>query len=81
MSEYTLDDVREKADYYGEFMIVLESDREYDFHNFTVTFGDEDNAPALNDNEIRVDGLKDGEYLFVDIPVDRIEHIYAHREA
>lgn len=80
MSEYTLDEIREKAEYYGEFMLVLESDREYDYHNFTVTFGDESDADALLGNEIRVEGMKDGEHLVVDIPVGRIEHVYAHRE-
>jgi len=80
MSEYTLDEIREKAQYYGEFMLVLESDREYDYHNFTVTFGDESDADALLGNEIRIEGMKDGEHLVVDIPVGKIEHVYAHRE-
>lgn len=81
MSNYTLDQIREKAQYYGEFMLVLESDREYDYHNFTVTFGDDSSGIALSDDELRIEGMKDGEYLVVDIPVDRIEHVYAHREA
>jgi hypothetical protein len=83
---YTLDDIREKASYFGEFMLVLESDREYDFHNFTVTFGDDEEAEALRENEFRVEGLhedEDGEteHLVVDVPVGRVEHVYAHREA
>lgn len=83
---YTLDDIREKAQYFGEFMLVLESDREYDFHNFTVTFGDESDAPALAANEFRVEGLHedergDTEHVVVDVPVGRVEHVYAHREA
>lgn len=80
--EYTFADIREKAQHYGEFMLVLESDREYDFHNFTVTFGDEEGAEALRDNEIRIEGVdgESGEHLVVDIPVERIEHIYAHKE-
>jgi hypothetical protein len=81
MCQYTLDDIREKAKYYGEFMLVLESDREYDYHNFTVTFGDDSDAPSLSDTELRVEGMKDGEYVSVDIPVCRVEHVYAHREA
>jgi hypothetical protein len=83
---YELDDIREKARYFGEFMLVLESDREYDFHNFTVTFGDEEDADALRENEFRVEGLHEGEdgereHLVVDVPVGRVEHVYAHREA
>ena len=81
MTAYTMDDIRAKRAYYGEFMLVLESDREYDFHNFTTTFGDEEDAEGLQDNEIRVEGMKDGDYLSVDIPVGRIEHVYGHREA
>lgn len=81
MTAYTMDDIRAKRAYYGEFMLVLESDREYDFHNFTTTFGDEEDAESLQDNEIRVEGMKDGDYLSVDIPVGRIEHVYGHREA
>jgi len=83
---YTLDEIREKATHFGEFMLVLESDREYDFHNFTVTFGDQEDADALAENEFRVEGLHtdgDGEteHLVVDVPVGRVEHVYAHREA
>jgi len=75
-----MDEIRAKRAYYGEFMLVLESDREYDYHNFTVTFGDESDADALLGNEIRIEGMKDGEHLVVDIPVGKIEHVYAHRE-
>jgi len=77
---YTANQIREKAQYYGEFMLVLESDREYDFHNFTVTFGEDESSPALSDDEIRIEGVMDGEHLVVDIPIERIEHVYAHRE-
>jgi len=77
---YTIDDLKEKAAYYGEFMLVLESDREYDFHNFTVTFSS-DEAQALSEDEFRIEGMDEsGEHLVVDIPVDRVEHVYAHRE-
>ena len=77
---YTANQIREKAQYYGEFMLVLEIDGEYDFHNFTVTFGEDESSPALSDDEIRIEGVMDGEHLVVDIPIERIEHVYAHRE-
>lgn len=81
MAEYTLGAIRAKADHYGEFMLVLESGIEYDFHNFTTTFGDETDEGCLLDNEIRIEGIGgDGDHLIVDIPVSRIEHVYAHRE-
>ena len=44
-TEYTFDDIKAKMTGFGEFMVVLESDREYDFHQLTVTFGDEEDAP------------------------------------
>ena len=85
-TEYTFDDIRDKQQDFGEFMVVLESDREYDFHQLTVTFGDEEDAPpALRENEFRLEGLmedEDGEIedRVVDIPVGRVEHVYAHRQ-
>lgn len=80
MGHYTIDNIREKANHYGEFMLVLESDREYDFHTFTVEYGDSSSGIALRNDEIRIEGVSDGEHLVVDIPVSRIEHVYAHRE-
>lgn len=83
---YTFDDIKAKMGEFGEFMVVLESDREYDFHQLTVTFGDEEDAPqSLRENEFRLEGLmedEDGEIedRVVDIPVGRVEHVYAHRE-
>lgn len=84
---YTLGQIEKKAEHFGEFMVVLESDREYDFHNFTVTTGpkEADRLPPLADNEFRIEGLHedadgDTEQLVVDIPVGRVEHVYAHRE-
>jgi hypothetical protein len=80
-TEYTLEQIEQKAEHFGEFMVVLESDREYDFHNFTVTTGptEGDRLPPLATNEFRIEGLHDGEHLVVDIPVGRVEHVYAHR--
>lgn len=81
-TEYTLEQIEEKAQHYGEMMVVLESDREYDFHNFTVTTGptDGDNLPPLAENEFRIEGMHEGDDLVVDIPVGRVEHVYAHRD-
>jgi hypothetical protein len=60
MSEYSLERLRRKVEYYGECMMVLESDREYEF---------------------RLEGhSSDQEYLVVDIPAHRVEHVYAHKE-
>jgi len=80
MSTYTLDDLREKAALFGELMLVLESGEEYDFHLFTATFGDEERNVGLRENEVRIEGLGEEEYLVIDIPVGRIEHVYSHRE-
>jgi len=93
-TEYSLEEIQTKAEYYGEMMIVLESDREYDFHQFTVTTGPRgayevkpgQELPPLGESEIRIEGMKededgDVEEVVVDIPVGRIEHVYTHREA
>mgnify|MGYP006914311100 CR=1 FL=1 len=32
------------------------------------------------ENEVRIEGLGEEEYLVIDIPVERIEHVYSHRE-
>ena len=80
MANYTMDDVRDKAAYFGEMMFVLDSGEEYDFHFHTVTFGDDSDAHALAENELRIEGIRDGEFLVVDVPVGSIEHIYTHRE-
>jgi len=92
-TEYSLEEIQTKAEYYGEMMIVLESDREYDFHQFTVTTGPRgayevkpgQELPPLGEGEIRIEGMKededgDVEEVVVDIPVGRIEHIFTHRE-
>lgn len=81
MSEYSLERLRQKVEYYGECMMVLESDREYDVHNLTVTWGDQEDAPELCEHEFRLEGhSSDQEYLVVDIPAHRVEHVYAHKE-
>lgn len=81
---YTKEQIEAKRDHFGELMLVLESDREYDFHNFTATFGDEVDDDSLRADEVRIEGLREEggstEHIVVDIPLDSIEHIYSHRE-
>jgi hypothetical protein len=56
----------------GELMVVLESDREYDLHPHDT---------VIEDGYVETEGIKDGDYLEVTFPVDRVEHYYLHREA
>jgi hypothetical protein len=80
MSEYSLERLRAKVEHYGECMFVLESDREYDVHNLTVTWGDLADEPELCEHELRIEGMHDHDHLVVDVPAHRVEHVYAHRE-
>jgi len=56
----------------GELMVVLESDREYDLHPHDTSIGVD---------YVLTEGIKEGDYVEVTFPVDRVEHYYLHREA
>jgi hypothetical protein len=56
----------------GELMVVLESDREYDLHPHDT---------SIEDGYVLTEGMKEGDYVEVTFPVDRVEHYYLHREA
>jgi hypothetical protein len=47
---------------------------EYDRYSHTTEIDTEDDV-------IRTEGMKDGEYVVVEIPVEPVEHTYFHREA
>ena len=56
----------------GELMVVLESDREYDLHPHDT---------SIEDGYVLTEGMKEGDYVEVTFPVERVEHYYLHREA
>ncbi len=58
----------------GELMVVLDSGEEYDLHTHTSEVDHEQGM-------VRTEGLKDGEYVVVEFPVDAVEHTYIHKEA
>lgn len=69
MKQTRLEDALANA---GELMVVLESDREYDLHPHDT---------SIKDGYVETEGMKDGDYLEVTFPVERVEHYYLHREA
>jgi hypothetical protein len=68
------DKLDEKLERCGELMIVLESGVEYDLHSHTTEVDTEEDI-------IKTEGMKDGEYVVVEIPAESVEHTYFHREA
>jgi hypothetical protein len=56
----------------GELMVVLESDREYDLHPHDT---------VIEAEYVETEGMKDGDYVEVTFPVERVEHYYLHKEA
>lgn len=61
---------------YGEVFFVLDSDREYEIH------GERSYSFLTRGGEtlVRVDGLRDDEYIITEFPLDAIEHHYSHKE-
>jgi|APHM01.1.fsa_nt_gi hypothetical protein len=68
------DELDEKLGRCGELMVVLESGVEYDLHSHTTEI---DTGKDI----IKTEGMKDGEYVVVEIPAESVEHTYFHREA
>lgn len=68
------DELKERLENCGELMIVLESGVEYDLHTHTTKIDTEEDV-------IRTEGMKDDEYVVVEIPVETVEHTYFHKEA
>ena len=57
----------------GEMMVVLDSDREYELHTH--------DTEAVNNELVRTEGMRDGEYLVVQFRAADVEHYYIHRES
>lgn len=66
--------LKNRLDECGELMAVLESGEEYDLHTHTSEIDVESGIA-------RTEGMKDGEYVVVEFPAERVEHTYYHREA
>ncbi len=66
---------------YGEVFFVLDSGEEYEVHGMNSYEYEEYDAPVGHTRDfVQVEGMRDGEYLIVEFPLDAIEHHYTHRE-
>lgn len=78
MAEYAKAVLREKVSRFGEVFIVLDSGVEYECHGTEqLEFRNAKNGVF---EEVRVEGLRDDEWVIVEFPLDSIEHVYTHRE-
>jgi len=65
-------DVEQAVEEYGEIFVVLESGAEYIIHG--------ESGYDRNEDLFTVEGIKDGEYLVAQFPIEAVEHFYTHRE-
>jgi hypothetical protein len=65
-------DLEKAIEEYGEIFVVLESGAEYIIHG--------KNGYELEWGVLTVEGIKDGEYLIAQFPIEAVEHFYTHRE-
>lgn len=83
MANYTKDMIKDKIERFGEVFVVLDSDREYEVHGSeSIEFKDSgSNLPSKRKfTEIRFEGMRDGEFVIAEVPLDSVEHVYTHRE-
>lgn len=76
MAEYDANRFEAKVKRLGEVFVVLDSDREYIVHG---TEGYE-LVEYVDFTEVRIEGMKDDEYVKAEFPLDAIEHVYTHKE-
>lgn len=74
--EYRREHLDDAVQRFGEAFVVLDSDREYVIHG---TEGYEYKA-RVGGTFVRVEGLRDDEWVKAEFPLDAIEHVYTHRE-
>lgn len=81
--DYTEDYFDEVVSEYGEVFFVLDSDREYEVHGSDqYDFIEAPNPHSVSSDYtvVHVEGIRDGERLVIEFPIDAIEHHYTHRE-
>lgn len=71
---YTKQYFQDTVERFGEVFFVLESGEEYIVHGSA--------GYSINDDTdmVAIKGMRDGEYLVVEFPLDAIEHHYTHKE-
>ncbi len=74
--QYDAKAFEDAVEQFGEVFFVLDSDREYIVHG---TEGYE--LKQFGGREfVRVEGMKEDEYVVAEFPLDAIEHHYTHKE-
>lgn len=73
---YTKDHLDDVVKRLGEIFVVLESGREYELHG-TESY---EYKRVGSDWMVVIEGMKSDEWLIVEFPLDKIEHIYTHRD-
>lgn len=69
---YSRQQFEDAIDTFGEVFFVLDSGSEYTVHG---------NAGyEVSERTVRVDGMRDDEYIIAEFPLDAIEHHYAYRQ-
>lgn len=81
--EYTKSYFKDVVSEYGEVFFVLDSGVEYEVHGsdqYEFRQGTKSKATGPHETVVHVEGMREGEYLKVDFPLDVVEHHYTHRE-
>jgi hypothetical protein len=73
MGEYKLSGIADALGEWGEVVVVLESGIEYELHK-------QDTELYETSGMVQTEGMRDGEYQVVNIPVEAIEHTYTHKQ-
>lgn len=76
---YSVSQLKDKISRFGEVFLVLESGKEYEVHG-TESIDFINQATQRKTTEIRVEGMRNGEYIIAEFPLDSVEHVYTHRE-
>lgn len=80
--QYTKNYFEEVVKEYGEVFFVLDSDREYEVHGTDQYEFKKQKRPSSGHYStiVHIEGMREGEFLKVEFPIDSIEHHYTHRE-
>jgi hypothetical protein len=77
MVVYSKSTIKEFVAQYGEVSFVLESGEEFEVHG---SKGCEFFTSNTGQTFIRVEGMRNDEYVVFEAPIESIEHHYTHKE-
>jgi len=76
---YSVSQIKDKISRFGEVFLVLDSGEQYEVHGLeSIEFINQ--ATSRKTTEVRVEGMRDTEYIIAEFPLETIEHVYTHRE-